>query len=200
MKYLKLALFAIPAALAMLACVTLSGCNNGPTPNPNPTPMPDPKVVSLIKTGVSTAVSMGFVAIPDQAEATQIATATKKAVETSVLPILNGDDAGIVAGLQQILALKAFDDPSLAKAKAILEAALPLLEVYLPPDVLSGQTNKIPADVKAYLIAFFTGVDQGCTNYLPPTANTPKLNNGIDFHHLHDILVASATKGPATAK
>lgn len=190
-KYLKLALFAIPAILALALCLTLSGCNAGTGTNTDPS-----KVSNLIQMGTSTAVAMGFIAIPDQAEATQIATLTEKTIDTEVLPILNGDEAGLIAGLQQILTLKAFNDPSLAKAKAILSAAIPLLDAYLPPDVLSGQTNKIPADVKAYLLAFFTGASQGCADFLPPVAGAKATRGQTDYHELRMTLIANGIPGP----
>jgi hypothetical protein len=110
------------------------------------------------------------------------------------LPLLNGDSVALSNGLKDILSLKAFSDPKLAKVKVIVEAALPLVMSYVPADVVSGQTSQIPDNVKAYLTAFFTGVRDGCSSYLggvpPPPAVTLKAiqKKGVDFKAMREKL------------
>lgn len=145
---------------SLLACLAaallfVQGCESNPQ-----------TTASVIQAGTATAISLGFVAIPNASEANDIATKTIKVLDENVLPILNGDEAGLVAGLKSILELKAFDDPKLAKAKLVLEAAMPLMVAYLPPDILDQQLDKVPDDVKGYLTAFFQGAHDGLQNYL----------------------------------
>ena len=147
-------------APSLAAVILLSGCST-------PTNPPDPaKIAGLIKLGTSTAISIGLVAIPDAAEAKTVAELSAKVLDENVLPILNGDPDALANALKSLLELKAFDDPRLAKAKLIMEVGLPLLENYLPADVLSGQADKIPPDVKAYLVGFFEGARDGISSYL----------------------------------
>lgn len=161
--------------LAAILGLGLVGCGTTTTPA-------DPAKIALaIKTGTTAATAVGFVAIPDAAEATQIAILTKKVLDENVLPILNGDEAGLVAGLESILELKAFDNPKLAKAKLVLEAGLPILEAYLPPDLVDKPVDKIPADVKAYLIAFFEGARDGTANYLDSSRGVKGFSNYADL-------------------
>src|ERR1051325_1252711 len=115
---LKFALPAFALAAAMIAAISLSGCNNGGTPT-----LPDPaKIANLIEVGTSGTVALGFVAIPDAAQAADIAKLAEGVIDTSVLPVLNGDNARLAASLDSILSLKAFDDPKLVKVKLVLEA------------------------------------------------------------------------------
>jgi len=152
---MKKVMFVPALAVLMLA---LSGCSDAP---------PDPaKIAVAIKVGTTSAVAVGFVAIPDKAEADQIATLSAKVLDENVLPLLNGDEAALVNGLKSLLELKAFDDPKLAKAKLVLEAGLPILEAYLPPDLLDKPVNKIPPDVRQYITSFFEGARNGISAYL----------------------------------
>lgn len=148
--------YALPICLA--AILMLSGCDN-PPPSPE-------KIAALINMGAASTIAIGFVAIPDAAEANQIASLSLKVLDENILPLLNGDEEGLVNGLKSILELKAFDDPKLAKAKLVLQAGLPLLESYLPADLAEQGLEKIPADVKAYLTAFFEGARTGMASYL----------------------------------
>lgn len=154
-KYTLLAIL-----FAAVLGIGIVGCNSGTTTTPT-----DPaKVANIIQIGTTDAVALGLVAVPDAAEATQIATLAEQVLDQNVLPVLNGDNAGLVSGLGDILALNAFNDPKLSKVKLVLEAAMPILEAYLPPDV--AHAGSIPPDVKAYLLSFFTGARQGISNYL----------------------------------
>jgi len=155
MKYAVMSL-----VLTALLGLGLVGCGSSTTPA-------DPAKISVaIKVGTSAATSIGFVAIPDPVEAIEVATLTRKVLDENILPLLNGDETALIAGLEAILELKAFDDPKLAKAKLILEAGLSILESYLPPDILDAPLSKIPPDVKLYLLAFFEGARDGADNYL----------------------------------
>lgn len=153
--------FFASAAAAAVLIFAIAGCGTDPNNPPDPA-----KIATAIKVGTGAAVAVGFVAIPNEQEANEIATLTAKILDENVLPLLAGDEAAIVNGLQSLLELKAFDDPRLEKAKLVLEAGLPILEAYLPPDLLDKPVDKIPADVKAYLTAFFEGARDGIANYL----------------------------------
>lgn len=148
--------FVLPALLAAL--LFTPGCDNPPSPE---------QVASMIKLGTSTAVALGMTAIPDEVQAQNAAEEAKGILENNVLPILNGDEAGLIAGLNKVLTLEAFDkNPNLAKVKLVLQSALPLLTSKLPPGTIDGQLDKVPADTKAYLIAFFEGANDGLDAYL----------------------------------
>lgn len=153
------------AALALLVPIFLVGCGGGTTDPTNPDAKIE-KIATSIKLGTSTTVSIGLLVIQDQEEAKVVATLAQKVLDENVLPILNGDEAGLVDGLKSLLELKAFDDPKLAKIKLLLEAGLPLLEANLPPNLVDQGIGKIPPDVKVYLTAFFTGAKEGLDNYL----------------------------------
>ncbi len=173
---------ALTTAFAVLV-LALAGCNSGTTSTPA-----DPvKIAVAINVGTSAAVAVGFVAIPDQTEADQIATLTAKVLDENVLPLLNGDEAALINGLQSLLNLKAFDDPKLAKAKLVLEAGMPILEAYLPSDLLDKPINKIPADVKSYLVAFFSGARDGISNYLGNKSISRGMMKKKDFLNYADL-------------
>jgi len=138
------------------------------------------KTAQLINMGASSMTAIGLVAVKAE-DADKVATMLKDVLGTSVLPILNGDEAGIGAGLEKILALEAFNDPKLAKAKAILETAIPLLKSKLPKDLLDKATGKVPADVLAYTKAFFTGVNDGVNAYLGSRGE-------VDYKKLRETL------------
>ena len=162
----------VPFFSAALLAMTLmlSGC----TP---PTPA---QIAPAIQAGTSISVSLGLVAIPDKVEADEVATVALDVLNDEVLPILNGDEAGLASGLQKVLELKAFDNPKLVKVKLILEAALPLLEGNLPVDLLDKPLEKLNPDVKAYLLAFFTGARDGLENYLGGRALPRQRLNGLE--------------------
>lgn len=124
------------------------------------------KISQAIKIGTRNIVGIGLVAVPDEAEARRIAELTAKALDENVLPVLHGDNEGLVNGLKSLLELKAFDDPGLAKIKLILEMGLPLLENYLPPGITEQALSKVPDDVRAYMTAFFEGARAGIADYL----------------------------------
>lgn len=146
----------VPALLAAL--LFTPGCDNPPDTD---------KVASMIKLGTTTAVALGLTAIPDEVEAQKAAEEASGVLENNVLPILNGDEQGLIDGLKKILTLEAFDkNPNLAKVKLVLQSALPLLTSKLPPGTIDGQLDKVPAETKAYLLAFFEGANDGLENYL----------------------------------
>lgn len=173
-------------AAAMLAlALIVAGCNSSTTTTP-----PDPaKIANAIQVGTQSAVAIGFVAIPDAAQANQVATLAQQVLTENVLPILNGDNAGLVSGLDDLLSLKAFNDPKLAKAKLVLEAGLPILQAYLPADV--AHTGNIPPDIKAYLIAFFQGASDGIAGYL---GNSKAMRSAKDFSSYADLRAKLSAK------
>jgi hypothetical protein len=144
---------------AALVLLSINGCTSSTTP-------PDPaKIAALIKVGTSSTVSIGLVAIPDATEANEVATLSAKVLDENILPLLAGDEEGLVNGLKSLLELKAFEDPKLAKFKLIVEVGLPILEGYLPPDLVDQPLDKMPPNVRAYLVAFFQGVRDGVAAY-----------------------------------
>lgn len=169
--------------LGVLAAVLLLAPGCGETSGTITPEQQIAKTAQLINMGTSSATAIGLVAVPDKADADKVAAMLKDVLATSVLPILNGDEAGIAAGLQKILTLEAFNDPKLAKAKAILETAIPLLKKQLPTDLLDKATGKISPDVVAYVKAFFTGVNDGVTAYLGSRGD-------VNYQALRDKLAA----------
>jgi hypothetical protein len=163
----------LPYATLAIAAVVLSlfGCNDSPTVSDAAR---IEKTSRIIKLGSSTATSIGLVAIPKVDEADNIAREIRDVLDQNVLPILGGDEAGLASGLGKLLTLEFLNDPKYAKAKLLLSSALPLLQSNLPDDLLDKPLTKVPADVKAYLTAFFTGVRDGASSYLgdrDPNAN-----------------------------
>lgn len=167
--------------LAMLFAVP--SCTNGDDPATK-----IQKVSMAIRIGTSAATSIGFVAIPNEVEADEIAIIAIGVLEDSILPLLAGDEAGIIEGLERLLDLSVFDNPKLEKLRLIVETALPLLSGNLPDDLLDKQLTKLPEDVKAYLSAFFNGLYDGLNNYLGPQGERDR---GIGrYHDLRKKLAA----------
>jgi hypothetical protein len=148
------------AALAVIVLIT--GCETGTT---TPT-QKIAEVAKAIRIGTSAATSIGFLAIPNKAEADEIAALTADALKTNVIPLLQGDEQALVGGLGKLLDLSVFDNPKLAKVKLLLGTALPLLQKNLPDTLIESATNKLRPDAKAYLEAFFTGALDGTEAYL----------------------------------
>jgi len=143
----------------VLLTMFLSGCDSSTKPDPN-------QLAPLIKSGTSVAVSLGMVAVPSNEEAVKAAKEALSALDQNVLPILNGDEQGLVNGLQKILTLEALNKPGLDKVKLVLETAMPLLKKYLPANLADNAVGKIPPDVKLYIVAFFEGAREGLQNYI----------------------------------
>lgn len=154
--------FAFAAAMAL----GIAGCNGGSNSDSTPEQQVQ-KIAKNIKIGASSATALGLVAIPDEAQADQVAEEALRVMENNVLPLLQGDEGGLVDGFSRLRDLSVFDDkPELAKLKMILETTLPLLEKNLPDDLVDEGLEKVPADVRAYMTAFFTGVHDGLEAYL----------------------------------
>lgn len=162
--------YAVPSFLLVAAAalaLTISGCTPSPAPV-DPVAAHAAQVAMIsndIKVGVSTAVSLGLTAIPDPAEAKTDADLALNVINSNIMPILNGDNAGLTNGIGEIMNLSAFNDPKLAKVKMIMEVALPILQTYLPADLTANAVGGINPDVKTYLVSFFTGVSNGITTY-----------------------------------
>lgn len=131
----------------------------------------DPATVStLIQSGTETAVALGMVAIPDQTEANNIATLAEQVIDQNVLPALNGNTSSVTNGLQEILSLNAFSsNPNLAKVKMVLEAAMPILQNYIPAGLLTVPLSQVPPNVLANVKGFFVGARAGLADYLGKT-------------------------------
>lgn len=146
----------LPILIAVLfSMIALSSCK-----------VPVESRVGLVRMGASSTVSMGLVAVPDAEEATEIAKEAKKVLDETILPIINGDEAGLASGVEQILDLEAFNKPKLAKFKAIVQSALPLLMSVLPEDLIEQGEEKLSDEAVAYIKAFFEGMHNGVETYL----------------------------------
>lgn len=173
------------AAMAAFALL-LSGCTGDST---------DPqakieKIAKTIKVSATSALALGLTAVPDEAEADEIATTTIAVMDDTVWPILRGDEAGFVEALNRLRDLSVFDDPKLEKLTLILDKVLPLLEVNLPDDLAEKATEKIPADAKAYITAFFEGVYNGAKAYM---GDTEGLMGGSEYKELRKKLAEKKT-------
>lgn len=189
MEYMKKALCGGGALLAVVALAALmvnSGCDSS-------TPTGQAQIASSIQLGASTATSLGLVAIPDAAEANAIAAQAAQVLDQNVLPILNGQVSGVTNGLQDVLNLNAFNAPSLAKVKLIVQSALPLLEAYLPADILSQQLDKVDPAVLADIRGFFQGVRNGISSYTGTREMTRNLL-GRDYKSFQDLRLKLAAK------
>lgn len=177
--------------LVTAACLLLCtvGCKDNPDPTPTPTPtptnQPDPTIVNDIQFGTASVVALALPLIKDQVTTKQAATLAKQTIDKDILPILNGDDAGLVAGLSDILALKAFNNPSLSKIKLIIQAALPMLLGHVD---LNKVTGTVPPDIKAYLVAFFTGADTGLGNYLGTSVPAPTKKGAVPVISINELI------------
>lgn len=172
------------ACLAILAVsfFAFSGCTGSDTP--------DQKIARISKTiklATGPATALGLTAVPDTAEADAIALKTIEVMDSTVWPILNGDEAGLAAAIEQLRDLSVFDDPKLEKLKLILDKVMPLLEANLPDDLIDQGLGKVPADVKAYMTAFFAGVYNGAKSYM---GDTDGLRGGQEWMELRQKLAA----------
>ena len=151
---------AVLVAALLIGFLAMSGCQSNPTP-------PDPATIAdLIQVGTSTSVSLGMMAVPNDAEAIQACKEALGVLDANVLPLLKGDEAALVSGLEKIMSLEAFNNPKLEKVKLILDMALPLVKKKLPANLIDGQLAKVDPTVKLYVTAFFTGARQGLADYL----------------------------------
>ena len=144
------------------------------------------RIARTIKISTSSAVSIGLVAVPDVDEADEIAEQAIEVLENSVLPILEGDEAGFVDAIDRLRDLSVFaDNPKLEKFRAILEKVLPLLEANIPDDLADKAVDQVPADVRAYMTAFFEGVYNGAKSYL---GDGDELRGGSEYRALRERL------------
>lgn len=169
---------AVVALTLIFGLVELTGCTTPVTPTQQQI---IDRNASLIDSATISVVAIGLTAIPKKEEADFIATTATKAINEEILPLLNGDETALVSGIQQILTLKAFDKPGLDKFKSIVELGLPFLRSFLPVDLIDGQLNKVRPDVKEYLVAFFTGVRDGCNAYQGKTTSRARSSQFKDL-------------------
>lgn len=168
--------------LVLSGALALQGC----TGNGEMTPEQKiEKISKTIKLSTTSATALGLTAVPDVAEADAIAAKTIEVMDATVWPLLNGDEAGLAAAISQLRDLSVFDDPKLEKLKLILDKALPILEANLPDDLVDQGLEKVPADVKAYMTAFFAGVYNGAKAYM---GDTDGLRGGAEYKELREKL------------
>jgi len=169
--------FGSAAALAVASILMMApGCNEDLTEQQK-----IQKTAQLIRMSTSSATAIGLVAVPDPVEADQIANEIKEILTNSVIPIIEGDEEGLAAGLEKILTLEAFQSEKLAKAKAILEAAVPILRANLPADLIEKGTGKLKPEVVAYVKAGIYGINEGADAYLGS-------RSGVNYKKMREIL------------
>lgn len=178
-------------SLFLVGTLFLTGCSK-PNGNGSGTTLAQSEqqkiatISALIRTGTTSAVAIGLTAIPDKAQADGIANEALRTMNEEVIPLLNGDAQSLANGIKRILELEQFSDPKLAKLKIILNAATPLLLVYLPNNLLAENIDKLPPDAVAYTRAFFYGVKDGLDAY-KGTA-TRSFVHMVDYSSLREKL------------
>jgi hypothetical protein len=166
--------------LSVLLLCLAPGCSNNPK-----------ATAQLIKRGVSVATAIGFTAVPNKEEAAEIARQLKVVLNEDVIPLLKGDEEGLINGLDQILNLEIFDKyPKLSKAKTIILVYIPILYDNIPSNLLEKGINKVPPDVLSYIKAFFNGVLNGVESYLGESRELVKGEGRelVNFSTLRDEL------------
>lgn len=149
-------------AVGLVALIV--GCKDPATETPE---QKIARLSAIIRISAQSVTATGLVAVPNQQEANEIAVKANEVLDNSVLPLLKGEEQAIGYTVEKLLKLPFFDnDPKLAKLKAILILNMDIIKNSIPPDLLDKGLDKLPADVKAYLNAFFTGVDLGLSAYL----------------------------------
>ena len=163
-------MFLLPILMfAPLGCQS-DNPDNGTTP-PSISTVTPAQIATAIQEGTSLAVTLGLPFFPDQV--TTKADAQKALIAVNaVLAILKDDAAGAAGAtdlLKQILAGNLTSFSGSPMVQAILQAGLPLLVGNLPKGVDAASVlvnNKIPQPTLSYIVAFFTGAQQGLNNYL----------------------------------
>jgi hypothetical protein len=93
------------------------------------------------------------------------------AVDSAVLAILRTGGGDPALTLQELLDLAMVADPNLNRYRAIIEFCLPiLLDIPGVQSALQTLVSKIPDNVRAYTIAFFTGIQRGLADVPGTTA------------------------------
>lgn len=172
MKHFALTLLLPILCLAPLGCQS-DNPDNGTTP-PSITTITPEQIAKDIQDGTSLAVTIGLPFFPDQV--TTKADAAKALIAVNAVLAILKDDAAGTAGAQDLLKqilsgnLTSFADCPIMQT--ILQAGLPLLTENLPKGVDAASVlvnNKIPQPILSYIVAFFTGAQQGLNNYLGVT-------------------------------
>ena len=176
-QFVLLPIFAVLGSIFL----TLAGCatstsSSGTTPPSNST-TPNPTVVSAIQNGTSLGVSFG---LPLAAAATSPTTVQADATLalTSVNELLavlkpSSVTASSTAALQTLVTQIVNGQVSSLSGSPIVQGIVELALPLLTKNISSGLTaasgavtaNIPPADL-AYMVAFFTGAQQGLQNYL----------------------------------
>ena len=156
--------YAITSLLAIVICI---GCSQA-------------TIQTVLQDGAEagTVLAMTTVQIALPLEAAAI-TAGMKIVSTSALSILN--DKTTTATLQQVIDLAFSNDPNLAKYQSIVTFVLPvLMDIPGVQGSLNIVVTKLPANVRADAIAFFTGIQIGLgDNPTPATLELLKAKPGV---------------------
>ena len=120
-------------------------------------------VVTLITTGAEASAVGGMIALsanPVTAPFVGIIKTGLNEVCTGAIAVLN--DANATLSLQQVLDLAFSHDPNLAKIVPVVNFCLPILmNISAVKNALNSAVQNINPTVKADVIAFFTGIQNG---------------------------------------
>ena len=179
-RFSKFVLLPIVAVLGPLF-LTIAGCatssNSGGTTPPTNSTGPNPIVVSAIQNGTSLAVSFGLPLAASATSATAVQADATLALTSvnGLLAVLNPSSvtASSTAALQTLVTQIVNGQVSSLSGspivEGIVELALPLLVKNLSGGLTAASgvvAANIPASDLAYMVAFFTGAQQGLQNYL----------------------------------
>jgi hypothetical protein len=161
-KNMRLSILVGLFAVGLVALIV--GCKDPATETPE---QKIARLSAIIRISAQSVTATGLVAVPNQQEANEIAVKANEVLDNSVFPLFKGEEQAIGYTVEKLLKLPFFDnDPRLAKLKAILILNMDIIKNSIPPDLLDKGLDKLPAATRAYLNAFFTGVDLGLSAYL----------------------------------
>jgi hypothetical protein len=156
------------ASIGLLLLLPLFGLGCGTTgPADGPPPVVDNTGPAALRAGTAVAVQIGLTLAKDQAAAQADARIAKQVIETTILPMLQGN-----LTIEQAQALLANPVPTQKSAIAgtIIAAALPsliqLVQGWLTPAPGQTQAAGLDPQAKAYMTAFFSGALDGINAYL----------------------------------
>ncbi len=162
-KMITSALMVAVASLAMSGCLGKGGTSTPPSTTTTPN-VPNPTVVTAIKIGVEPAVYIALLNIQGQ-QTLADATLAKQYLDTDLLPVLQGNSAGLTNSLNDIV-----NNVDLSKIQVgglpIFQMALPLLLAKIPANGAQTAINQLPPDALAYTVAFFQSADAGLGDYI----------------------------------
>ena len=121
------------------------------------------EIITTITDGAEAATVGGMLALTaDPVTAPFVPLIRTGLDDASNLAINILDNANSTLTLQQVCDLAFSQDPNLAKLRAIVDFCLPILmDISAVKKALNDAVQNIPTDVRADVIAFFTGIQAG---------------------------------------